>query len=119
MAIDRSFAFASSRLRYPGATIRLMSATRPQTAPYDQAGGLAQTSRIRCGISHQYPYDLLPRHVYSKLNGSFIALARDDMDESDFMVVSFVENPVVLEGEAGEVGRKIMICFADTRKARN
>jgi hypothetical protein len=26
------------------------------------------------------------------------------MDESDLMVVSFIENPVMHEGEAGEVG---------------
>jgi len=48
-----------------------------------------------------------------------LAPARDDMDESDLMVVSFIENPVVFEGEAGEVGRIIMICFADTGEARD
>jgi hypothetical protein len=41
------------------------------------------------------------------------------MDESDLMVVSFIENPVVFEGEAGEVGRIIMICFANTGEARD
>ena len=41
------------------------------------------------------------------------------MDESDLMVVSFIENPVVFEGEAGEVGRIIMICLADAGKARD
>ena len=39
------------------------------------------------------------------------------MDELHLMVVSFIENPVVFEGEAGEVGRIIMICFADTGEA--
>jgi len=55
----------------------------------------------------------LPDQVRSKSNGSSVAAAQDDMDESDLMVVS-LENPVVFEGEAGEVGRIIMICFADT-----
>jgi hypothetical protein len=32
------------------------------------------------------------------------------MDELHLMVVSFIENPVVFEGKAGEVGRVIMIC---------
>ena len=41
------------------------------------------------------------------------------MDESDLLVVSFVENPVVLEGEVGEVGRIIMICFANSRETCN
>jgi hypothetical protein len=40
------------------------------------------------------------------------------MDESDLMVVSFIENPVMLEGETGEVGRIIMICLADAGEAR-
>jgi hypothetical protein len=37
--------------------------------------------------------DLLPGQVRSKSNGSSVAAARDDMDESDLMVVSFIENP--------------------------
>ena len=57
--------------------------------------------------------------VRSKSNRSSVAAARDDMDESDLMVVSFIENPVVFEGKAGEVGRIIMICFADTGEARD
>jgi hypothetical protein len=57
--------------------------------------------------------------VRSKPNGTPVAPARDDMNESDLMVVSFTENPVMLEGEAGEVGRIIMICPADTGEARD
>ena len=52
----------------------------------------------------------------SKSKGSSVSA---DIDESDLMVVSFIENPVVFEGEAGEVGRIIMICFADTGEARD
>jgi hypothetical protein len=61
----------------------------------------------------------LPDQVRSKSNGSSVAAAQDDLDESDLMVVSFIENPVVFEGEAGEVGRIIMICFADTGVPRS
>jgi hypothetical protein len=62
---------------------------------------------------------LLAGQVRSKSNGSSVAAAPDDMGESDLMVVSFIETPVVFEGEAGEVGRLIMICFADTGEARD
>ena len=35
------------------------------------------------------------------------------------MLVGLIENPVVLEGEAGEIGRVIMICLADAGEARD
>jgi hypothetical protein len=39
------------------------------------------------------------------------------MEESDLMVVGFIENPVELEGETGEIAREVMICLADAWEA--
>lgn len=33
-------------------------------------------------------------------------------------VGGFKENPIMLEGEAGEIGRAVMICLADAEEAR-
>jgi hypothetical protein len=68
---------------------------------------------------HHCPSDLLPGQVRSKSNGSSVAAARDDMEESDLMVVSVIENPVVLKREAGEIGRVVRICLADAGEARD
>jgi hypothetical protein len=48
-----------------------------------------------------------------------MAAAWDDMNEPDLKVVGFIENPVVLEREAGEIGRVVMICLADAGEARD
>lgn len=37
----------------------------------------------------------------------------------NWTLVSFIENPVVLEREASEVGRVVMICLADAGEARD
>ena len=63
--------------------------------------------------------DRSPGQVRSKSNGSSVAAARDDMDESDLMMVGFIENPIVFEGEADEVSRIIMVCFANTGEVRD
>ena len=41
------------------------------------------------------------------------------MDELDFMMISFVEDPIGLEREADELGRIIMICFANAGETRD
>src|SRR3984893_10951648 len=79
-------------------------------------------------LSHPLPERAISRRctpdrplgqVCLKLKGSSVTPTRDDMDESNLLVVSFVENPVVLEGKADEVGRIIMICFANSRETCN
>jgi hypothetical protein len=57
--------------------------------------------------------------VRSKSNGSSVAPVWDDMDELHLIMVGFIENPVTLEGEAGEIGRVVVICFADAGEARD
>jgi hypothetical protein len=48
-----------------------------------------------------------------------MAPARDDVNELNRVLVSFIEDPIMLEGKACKIGRVIMICFADTGKIRN